>query len=532
MSMSLSFGVYQQLQLTQQVALPPTNWSLLDAFKREGQQPLCFAKIQLDCAGKSLESRLAVVDAANEVFRFAYSQGVDGKYYKIPLLRNQYVEIDDIALPITRKEYDRATAILEGAGHFQRIARAVPYAQLHADVKSFVEKQGYQLDDVVVIGVDRGGRLPSFIMREALGKVEGYTLKVDQASGSNGALDQEKLDLLIQQGVLQNKFLLFVDSTVDSGRQIEVLRRYFDDLGMMERVGYKGWAVVGSNESGESLYKHCNINWGLDPDQSFEDNPELMGVDYDAYSRVKTIECPSPSSEKIKKALLEVPQGVVLDLSNVNSILAGKKFYQTIEKRLKSPTWDKLLVADVLPRRVLAVDSIVPLVQKDVLRQKLLVIGDGRKVSISWDAAETFAQAVVPQYDLFAGTPAGNPGLVLMSAVRSREGSAQLYQRLPDPEEHRELSLEMFGKPVIFRGESKEFFRQLLVQNADKVVVLGGGSGTLAEMLLACHEGKSVYVLDQYGPVSKYIHRIKKLRNTPQINVVATLQELVAVLAR
>src|SRR3989344_3730806 len=187
MGMSLSMGMSLRQSLTQQlvVTMPPMNWSLLEAFEEEGDKPLRFKKNQLDFENMSLEQRLVAVDQANEVFRFAYTQaeGTDEKgrkgYFKIPFVRDYSVEIDDIKIKISKYEYDRATTILNGSGRFQRIARAVPYSQLHQDVKTFVQSQGFTLDDVVVIGVDRGGRLPSFIMREALGKSEGYTLKVD-----------------------------------------------------------------------------------------------------------------------------------------------------------------------------------------------------------------------------------------------------------------------------------------------------------------------------------------------------------------
>ena len=222
MSMGLSLSQHLTQQLV--VSMPPTNWSLLDAFRDEGDTPLRFKKSQLDVSALSLEERLKAVDGANEVFRFAYTRAETedgerkGRHYKIPLMRDYNVDIEEIKIPITKEEYEQATTILNGAGRFQRIARAVPYYQLHQDVKGFVGEKGYSLDDVVVVGVDRGGRLPSFIMREALGKDSGYTLKVDQAFGSSGELDREKLNELIGSGALKDKFILFVDSTVDSGR--------------------------------------------------------------------------------------------------------------------------------------------------------------------------------------------------------------------------------------------------------------------------------------------------------------------------
>src|SRR3989338_6679162 len=246
MSMGMSMNLSQILTQQLVVNMPPTNWSLLDAFRDEGDTPLRFKKFQLDVSAMSLEERLKAVDNANEVFRFAYTRAESedgerkGRHYKIPLMRDHNVYIEKIKIPITKEEYEQATTILKGAGRFQRIARAVPYFQLHQDVKQFVESNECILEDVVVVGVDRGGRVPSFVMREVLGKDEGYTLKVDQASGSNGELDREKLNELIEKRVLKDRFVLFVDSTVDSGRQIEVLRKYFDSDELQSKIGHKG----------------------------------------------------------------------------------------------------------------------------------------------------------------------------------------------------------------------------------------------------------------------------------------------------
>ncbi len=531
MGMGMSMGLSMRQSLTQQlvVSMPPMNWSLLRAFEEEGDKPLRFKKTQLDVENMSLEQRLAAVDQANEVFRFAYTQaeGTDEKgrkgYFKIPLMRDYNVEIDDIKIKISKDEYDRATTILNGSGRFQRIARAVPYYQLHQDVKAFVESQGSSLDDVVVIGVDRGGRLPSFIMREALGKNERYTLKVDQAGGGlSGEVDRDKLDKLIQDKVLEGKFALFVDSTVDSGRQIEVLKRYFDSDDFKTRIGHKGWAVVGSNENGQSLYKHKNINWGLNPDESFEDNPNLMGVDYAGGSHTRVVDTPTKQSEAIKEALLEVPRGTVLDFSNLPHLMRIKKAYAHVEKALKSKIW----INASRKRKDLGVSGLE--VQASTTsttpRRKLLIIGNGSQVDLSDDETRYLTNSLAPLYDLIAGTPKGNPGLVLDSFVKARQESSQLYQ--PRDASDNYDTKEMFGAPIMFHGETKDEFRENLVESADAVLVLGGNEGTLRETILSVHAGKPVYVIKGYGAVGNYAGKAEIRYNT-SMNVVDTLPEAV-----
>jgi hypoxanthine phosphoribosyltransferase len=509
--------------------MPATNWSLLDAVRDEGDTPLRFKKIQLDVSMLGLEERLRTVDDANAVFRFAYTRSEDedgirkGRHYKIPLMRDLSVNIEKIKIPISKEEYNRATSILNGAGRFQRIARAVPYSQLHNDVKQFVEAHGCTLDDVIVIGVDRGGRLPSFMMREALGKDDGYTLKVNQADGPSGELDREKLEDLIEKGVLRDRFVLFVDSTVDSGRQIDVLRRYFDADEWKSRAGYKGWGIVGSNEDGQNLYNHRNINWGLDPDESFEDNPELMGVDYAPGSLTRVIDCPTTSSEAIKNALLEIPRGTILDLSNLPELMRLKDAYPSIDKALRSQGWQR--AEDT--RRDLGVSGIEATIseyQSTQPRKKLLIIGNGREVTLTDEEVQYLAASLSPVYDVIAGTPKGNPGRILQECSQQREASAQLYQSTASRGDL--VDKERFGNPVNFHGETKED----LVQSADAVLVLGGNEGALRETILAVYTGKPVYVLSGYGAVGNYAQQSKSLRNNPNVHLIDNLPDAVKVL--
>lgn len=534
MSFGIGMGMGMNLSqiLTQQlvVSMPPTNWSLLDALRDEGDTPLRFKKTQLDFSAMSLEDKLRAVDDANEVFRFAYTRAESedgerkGRYYKIPLIRDYNVDIEEIKIPISREEYERATTILNGAGRFQRIARAVPYFQLHQDVKQFVESYGCSLDDVVVVGVDRGGRLPSFVIREALGKADGYTLKVDQASGSNGELDREKLNELIEKGILRDKFVLFVDSTVDSGRQIEVLRKCFDSDEWKAKTGHRGWGLIGSNENGQSLYKHRNINWGLNPDESFEDDPNLMGVDYAPGSHTRVVDYTTESSEAIKNALLEVPRGTILDLSNLQDLMRIKKAYSQIEKAVKSKSWQK--AEDT--RRDLGVSGIEATLsdyQTTQPRKRLLVIGNGKEETLKDEEADFIANSLSQVYDVFAGTPGGNPGKVMDRFSQRRKSSAQLYQPTYSRDDFDENGF--FGSPVNFHGETKEEFRENLVQSADAVLVLGGNEGTLRETILSVYAGKPVYVISRYGSVGNYAQASKSLKQNENLHLVDNLQDAV-----
>lgn len=537
MHLGMGLGLRQELSQQIIVELPSTNWSLIDAYTRGGNQPLKFQKKQLDVSRMSLEQRLAAVDKANEVFRFVYARGEDvnaGKwvdYFKIPVFRDLTIDIDDVKMEISKKQYDRATAILEGAGSFQRIARAIHYSQLHKDIKEFVASQGYSLDDVVIVGVDRGGRLPSFIAREALGKKESYTLKVNQGGFNNGSLDDDKLRWFIENNTFKDKFVLFVDSTVDSGRQIAILRRYFDDDSGW-KLGHKSWGIVGSNDCGQNLYKHKNINWGVDPDKTFEDNPQLMGVDYAPGSNTKTVECPSKTSEEIKEALLEVPKGVVLDFSSLEELIKTNKQFEKaadkIQKILYSRTWFKCVdLYKSSAKKDLGVTTIpIPNASTQVAQKKrLLVIGTGSRTDLSNDELNYIVQSLSQTYDIIVGAPSGNPGKIIKEFNKTRKGSAQLRQ--PEYQKNTFENDEAFGNKIAFAGETKDEFREKLVQSADGVLALGGEDGTLQETILALNCKKPVYVISGYGAVGIYAKQSASLRKNKNLHMSETLPELV-----
>jgi hypoxanthine phosphoribosyltransferase/predicted Rossmann-fold nucleotide-binding protein len=485
-----------------------------------------------------VEERLSAVDNANEVFRFAYIRAENGygepagNYFKIPLMRDFNVEINDIKTKISREEYDKATTILNGAGRFQRIARAVPYSQLHKDVKAFVESKNYTIDDVVVVGVDRGGRLPSFLIREALGKDKGYTLKVDQAFDNSGSLDSAKLEELIEKGVLKDRFVLFVDSTVDSGRQIKVLQKYFDSDEWKAKIGHKAWGIVGSNENGHDMDNHKNINWGLNPDESFEDKPELMGVDYAPGSNTTVVDKPTALSEAIKNTLLEVPRGVILDMSNLPNLLINlkriKSSYAYTGRILKSKSWQESPDAakDLkAPATYDTLDTYAP----GLPRKRLLVIGDGENLTLKDQEAEYIARSLAQCYDVIAGTADGNPGKVLDMFSNHWNKSAQLYQQSPTGRINRDNYLDM---PIHYSGQTKEEFRENMVQNADAVLVLGGNSGTLTETMLSLYAGKQVYALSDFGTLGHFLKKSYGMKEHPNLHLVDTLPEAIDALKK
>jgi hypoxanthine phosphoribosyltransferase len=345
MGMGMSMGYYlrQEQRMEQKIVVSMTNidWSLVSAYQKGGFGPPPYVEptfeeevftphLKLEhlrienFEALDHETRMRLVDEANAMFRFDYVRGRDeydsGKekyYFKIPLLRdfNLSRDLDKIKVRIARTEYDRATAMLKAVGPLERIARAIPYHGLYQSVITHLRKQ-YKvgLDEILLVAIDRGGRIPCLVLMHALGLPIMQTLKVDQGGGR---LDEDRLNEFAAQHTVQGKHVLLVDSTVDSGRQIEVLKRYFDDASWKSRLQHHSWSVVGSNDWGKNLKHHHNVNWGVDPDRTFEDDPALMGIDYAPGTHVKVVERPSETSEAIRKCLLAVPAGYIYAPLNI-----------------------------------------------------------------------------------------------------------------------------------------------------------------------------------------------------------------------
>jgi hypoxanthine phosphoribosyltransferase len=465
---SLRLGLIMAPMIEQKMSiiLPVTNWSLVKAFDEVGEDKCEFEKKPLPGLERlSLDARLEKIDKANEVFRYHYVK-YGKKFYKIPLLRDRNVSNDDIAVRISAKEYKRATRILEKAGGIQRIVRAIPYSEIRQGIINRLEQNEVSLEDVVVVGIDRGGRIPTLVVRSALGKELAYFMKVDQ--GGRG-VDMERLDLFIKKGIFRDKFILFVDSTVDSGRQINALDKYFGDEDLRQMIGHVGWLVVGSNEHGHDHENHLNINWGVDPDKTFEDNPKLMGVDY-GRSNSKVIARPSRISSILKRYILEVPKGIVLETEDSQKKEIKRKTVEVEAKTIQ----DEAMEADTTMQSPI-----------------LLIIGDGKNVTMNDDEARSLALKVEGNFRVFSGTPNGNPGRILnlVSDFNERKGATLIQPEYARDSDHGSRY------EVLFEGITKEEFRDRMIDKAEVVIAIGGNIGTLKEITKAVRNGKPTIIV-------------------------------------
>lgn len=169
MSLSLSLSQKTVLEQSYVISLPSINWSLVNAFEEDSQHrftfPLTIKRYKLEnFDALDHEARMKLVEEVNEIFRFVYTRGRNertGKengYFKIPLVRDYNIRIDDIKIRISRTEYKRATAIIENVGQMERIARAIPYHTLLTNISEHLAKEyNVPIADTVIVGVDRGG---------------------------------------------------------------------------------------------------------------------------------------------------------------------------------------------------------------------------------------------------------------------------------------------------------------------------------------------------------------------------------------
>ncbi len=511
MSMGLSMSISHQIR--HEIRLPYTPWSMVRAWKKNDK---CrFAKKPIpDFGSLPLAERLRNVDDANEVFRFSYTKrkGSDGTYYKIPLMRDTNVDIEDICIEISKEEYQRATRILKNSGELQRIVRAVPYSELHADVLNHLAENGVTLDNTVVVGIDRGGRIPALVMREALGLPAVRFLKVDQGSRR---IDEDALEKFICLGTFNGKHVMFVDSTVDSGRQIAALENYFDNPRYSQRIGHTSWSVVGSNEDGETLDHHLNINWGLDPDTSFEDDPLLLGVDYAPNTHTKIQAAPSKCARDIRAALKEVPRGTILDFDT--PIKEPPSPQKEIKKVLASKGWANAKARqETFGIQKPEFSSPPRPYKKKPAKQSLAIIGSGKAADLTDSEVEFLESALTSSFQFHAGTPRGNPGK-LLEHIHHACGDVTFIQ--PQYQEGT-VSLDYATE---FVGETKMEFREHIIDRADMVLALSGSDGTLTEALLALLSGKDLVVVKNYGAVGHYFASSRKYKKFDNLHLVDSL---------
>jgi len=582
MFMTQSLGQKQAQAQRLQISMPYTQWSLVRAFRNSyaGPQPPPMPDENLFEATLDLkqelipgfenfdhEEKMRLIDKANKVFRFVYTRGLDWHgqekyYFKIPLLRDINIArngIDKIKIRITRAEYEQAVAIIRTVGELERIARAVPYHGLYETVVTHLKKDhDVDLNQTVLVSVDRGGRIPCLILQHALGLTSMETLKVDQG---HGQLDVRRLTDFAANNTFRDKHVLFVDSTVDSGRQIKVLANFFDDPWWQEKLGHRSWSLVGSNEYGNNLAHHHNINWGVDPDSTFEDNPELMGIDYAPNSLNRVVECPSITSEAIKKCLLAVPAGLIYNTADVaeqverqyrewkkaraeRKAQARRERRQADKERKEHWTEQSLIITairqwserysmndqeDLLKKRLNLPPAALPTIitdEKSPNSSNILIIGTGGGwVDIPEEVADFLISGLSHFGSLSLGTVQGNPGRILERLIQTNAKIKVRLYRSIGQQSWKDYFHNDTDRSIIFAGETKTETREQMIKDAKIVLVLGGSRGTMEETLLALKLQKPTVLIKDWGAIPGYLLKIKRYRTLPHLKVCENIVE-------
>jgi hypoxanthine phosphoribosyltransferase len=576
LGLGFSLCLDQRLEMRMAFSLPSIQWSLVRAFRDGAFDPPMppterskifepFLRLERRQLQNFMQydhtTRMQRVEDANTVFRFAYSVGRKGergkkRYFKIPLQRDWNQDTESLAIAISLEEYMRCSAMLRSVSEAERIVRAIPYATLLTTTLSHIAPFDADRRDTVVVAVDRGGRIPGYILALALGIPEGPSLKVDQ--GSDG-LDQERLAQFARERTFAGKHILFVDSTVDSGRQHQALSRVFDTQDARDRLNYRSWSLIGSNEYGEEVApNHCNVNWGVDPDETFEDDPELMGVDYAPGSdRTKTVECPTDISRAIRALIATVPQGLVWEpIKPIDAQIASQRslwnesappkrkqkrkrsqrasididVMTRVQRITRTRKWHQM--HDVLPKHV-ATNPPLHRVRiyeppgarhsASVKKMRVLLIGHSRQ-TISHADTESLVRHLAPHVILATGTTDGNPGAVLHEALRHPDVdrlSLECYHTKDDQKDKPSLSIITH----IAAGQTVADKRWNMIKEADAILALGGSAGTLNEALIAILTDKPLFLIKGFGAIAATIHAQRSLRDRSNLHTYASIPE-------
>ncbi|MDP3771649.1 MAG: hypothetical protein Q8R16_05085, partial [bacterium] len=341
----------------------------------------------------------------------------------------------------------------------------------------------------------------------------------------------------------------------------------FDDATWKSRLGHRSWSIVGSNEYARELARHRNVNWGVDPDTTFEDNPDLMGIDYAPGIHTKVVECPSATSEAIRRSILAVPDGWIYDADDIDEQIASQRqeweqrqrerraahrqkvrkaktehrddvtayrqrrdakrqrdrFERTVARITASSRWQRTLVQQ---RPEEALPAVVPNGTSHPFHN-VLIVGRGQR-DLSDASARFVADQLGPHCSLFAGTSTGNPGAVLQAVLASAKvptPEVRLYQ--PEHTRH-ETRMPVGSIPVTFVGPEKDDMRRRMIADSHVVLALGGHEGTLREVLLALEMGKPTVLIAGYGSVPDCVLARARYRKMPNCIRCGSLAEAVA----
>ena len=225
----------------------------------------------------------------NESLKTA-SKSVDRNFIEFsnrvdPEFKSLYTELEErFKREVLSEDWARDARRL-AMDRFKEELAGVDFNRIFGEIGEKLPK-GANPDNTVIIGIDKGGRLPSLMLHKLTG-FPTYFIKVDQGLK---LIDKGMLERLGPK--LKDKFIIFVDSTANTGRQRVLIEKYF---GHQEVLKGKSASARKKTETRRALRKFGHTGWTLVADGRFadiqagwsgftsltEDQVKLIGVDYD-----------------------------------------------------------------------------------------------------------------------------------------------------------------------------------------------------------------------------------------------------------
>jgi hypoxanthine phosphoribosyltransferase len=158
-----------------------------------------------------------------------------------------------------------------------KIERAIlkaRFAKIHEQIVNFLKKNNLSLDNVVFVGVDRGGRIPALAVKKALNL---KSIQFIRFSSRKETAEESYILRAAKKGKWKGKTILLIDSTANVGYQKETMKKFFNEYG--EKIGIKGWKLIANG-----VHADWKIEWGFEREKYrswryfFEDAENIIGL--------------------------------------------------------------------------------------------------------------------------------------------------------------------------------------------------------------------------------------------------------------
>ncbi len=149
--------------------------------------------------------------------------------------------------------------------------RQANLSKIRSRILKFIQNKGLKLEDIRIVGIDRGGRLTSLMVKKALGLPEIDFVKFSD-SVSYLSPNYAIIRRIANRGMWKGKYVLFVDSVVSGWKQKDGIERMLK-TSIGKKLKMRGWALVAQSKKAD-----LRMNWGRGIDH-IEDLSETIGFE-------------------------------------------------------------------------------------------------------------------------------------------------------------------------------------------------------------------------------------------------------------